>query len=66
MDIISFNYPLSIIHFSFLDGRFVNEHNGNVVADRINKRAFGILTFQACRSFVDLYGRLALRAAENF
>lgn len=61
-DIIHF--PLSVFH-SFFDRRFLNQHNGNLVADGIDERALGVITFQTRLPGVDRQRRFALRAAKD-
>ena len=50
----------------FFYRRFAYEHNGDLVADRIDETAFRVYTFEPCRCFVDLDTRFALRTAQNF
>jgi len=53
------NWPL------FLDRRFLDEHYGYFVADRINKCALRIKAFQTRLLVIDLKLRSALRAAKD-
>ena len=62
---IAFNYPFSIVLCSFLDRRFVHQHNRDFVADRIYETALGILAGEFGLLVVDLDLGFTLRTAKD-
>ena len=52
--LIAYHFPFSIFHYSLLYRRFLDEHYGNFIADRIDETAIGVEAFQTRLSIVDL------------
>jgi hypothetical protein len=59
-------FLLSIVRCSLLNRCFFDDHHRNIVFDRIDKRTFGVDTFQGLAIRFQLDLRLTFRAAENF
>ena len=60
------HFPLSVFDYSFLHCCFLDKHDGNLIADRVNKGAFRVNAFQTRLSVVNPYFGFALRASQNF